>query len=73
MRATQIFGNDTVLAYRTIGVEIERLRQGDGPAHVEAYTYRWNSHVGRCIARYRGYNPRTDSYTLNRRVYRCRL
>lgn len=33
----------------------------------------WNRHVGRCIARYRGYNPRTDSYTLNRRVYRCRL
>lgn len=46
VRATPIFGNDTVLAYRTIGSEIERLRNGDGPALIEAYTYRWNSHVG---------------------------
>ncbi len=46
VRATQIFGNDTVLAHRTIGAEIERLRNGDGPALIEAYTYRWNSHVG---------------------------
>ena len=46
VRATQIFGNDTVLAHRTIGAEIERLRHGDGPALIEAYTYRWNSHVG---------------------------
>jgi TPP-dependent pyruvate/acetoin dehydrogenase alpha subunit len=46
VRATSIFGNDTVLAYRTLGAEIERLRAGDGPALVEAYTYRWNSHVG---------------------------
>lgn len=46
VRATTIFGNDVVLAHRTIGAEIERLRNGDGPALIEAYTYRWNSHVG---------------------------
>ena len=46
VRATTIFGNDTVLAYQTIGAEMERLRNGDGPALIEAYTYRWNSHVG---------------------------
>jgi pyruvate dehydrogenase E1 component alpha subunit len=46
IRATQIFGNDSPLAYRTFKAEIERLRSGDGPALVEAYTYRWNSHVG---------------------------
>jgi len=46
VRATTIFGNDSVLAHQTIGAEIERLRNGDGPALVEAYTYRWNSHVG---------------------------
>ena len=46
VRATKIFGNDTPLAYRTIGSEIELLRNGDGPALIEAYTYRWNSHVG---------------------------
>ena len=26
--------------------EISRVRAGDGPSLVEAYTYRWNSHVG---------------------------
>jgi pyruvate dehydrogenase E1 component alpha subunit len=46
VRATRIFGNDAPLAYRTLRAEIEHLRQGDGPALVEAYTYRWNSHVG---------------------------
>jgi pyruvate dehydrogenase E1 component alpha subunit len=46
VRATQIFGNDAALAYRTLEGEIARLRAGDGPALVEAYTYRWNSHVG---------------------------
>ncbi len=46
IRATKIFGNDSPLAYRTLKAEIERLRAGDGPALVEAYTYRWNSHVG---------------------------
>ena len=46
VRATTIFGNDAPLAWRTIKGEIERLRQGDGPALIEAYTYRWNSHVG---------------------------
>ena len=46
VRATQIFGNDVALAWRTLREEIERLRAGDGPALVEAYTYRWNSHVG---------------------------
>jgi len=46
VRATKIFGNDAPLAYRTLSGEITRLRAGDGPALVEAYTYRWNSHVG---------------------------
>jgi TPP-dependent pyruvate/acetoin dehydrogenase alpha subunit len=46
VRSTQIFGNDVTLAWRTFGAELERLRAGEGPALVEAYTYRWNSHVG---------------------------
>jgi TPP-dependent pyruvate/acetoin dehydrogenase alpha subunit len=46
VRATKIFGNDAPLAWRTLGTEMERLRAGDGPALVEAYTYRLNSHVG---------------------------
>ncbi len=46
VRATKIFGNDCALAHRTLRSAIERLRSGDGPELVEAYTYRWNSHVG---------------------------
>lgn len=46
VRATRIFGNDVVKVYDTLNTEIEALRQGRGPALVEAYTYRWNSHVG---------------------------
>ena len=46
VRATRIFGNDAVKAWKTLGREAQRLREGDGPALVEAYTYRWNSHVG---------------------------
>ena len=46
VRATKIFGNDAPLAYRTLAAEVGRVRSGDGPALVEAYTYRWNSHVG---------------------------
>ncbi len=46
VRSTQIFGNDVSLAYRTIKEEIARLRSGGGPALVEAYTFRWSSHVG---------------------------
>ena len=46
VRATRLFGNDVPLVWKTLGDEIARLRAGDGPALVEAYTYRWNSHVG---------------------------
>jgi len=44
--ATQIFGNDVVLVWQTLAAEIQRVRNGEGAALVEAYTYRWNSHVG---------------------------
>jgi pyruvate dehydrogenase E1 component alpha subunit len=46
VRANKIFGNDAPLAYRTLKAEMARVRSGDGPSLVEAYTYRWNSHVG---------------------------
>ena len=46
VRTSKIFGNDVALAYRTLKEEVARLRVGDGPSLVEAYTYRWNSHVG---------------------------
>ena len=46
VRATRTFGNDVIKVYDTLSAEIEALREGRGPALVEAYTYRWNSHVG---------------------------
>jgi TPP-dependent pyruvate/acetoin dehydrogenase alpha subunit len=46
VRARRIFGNDAPLAYRTLKEEFANVREGRGPALVEAYTYRWNSHVG---------------------------
>ncbi len=46
VRTTRIFGNDVAKVYRTLAHEVQRIREGDGPAFVEAYTYRWNSHVG---------------------------
>jgi TPP-dependent pyruvate/acetoin dehydrogenase alpha subunit len=44
--ARRIFGNDVVLTYRTLKQEMDAMRGGAGPALIEAYTYRWNSHVG---------------------------
>lgn len=60
MRATKIFGNDAVLAWQTLQGEIARLRAGDGPALVEAYTYRLNSHVGPEDDGFNGYRSKDE-------------
>ena len=44
--AEQVFGNDVLQVYRTLRRAIDAVRSGQGPMLVEAYTYRWNSHVG---------------------------
>jgi len=46
VRARRIFGNDIPKVYRTLREEMARVRSGEGAAFVEAYTYRWNGHVG---------------------------
>ena len=46
VRSRKIFGNDVALVYQTLKQEITAIRSGSGPALIEAYTYRWNSHVG---------------------------
>jgi len=46
VRARRIFGNDLPKAYRTIRQEMARIRAGEGAAFIEAYTFRWNGHVG---------------------------
>lgn len=42
----KVFGNDVVAVYRALKSATERMRQGSGPYFLEAYTYRWSSHVG---------------------------
>ncbi len=46
LKSVQIFGNDTVLSHTTIAQAAERARRGEGPTFIEAFTYRWCSHVG---------------------------
>jgi pyruvate dehydrogenase E1 component alpha subunit len=46
MRGKAIFGNDVMEVYRTLSEEVNRVRNGEGPAFIEAYTYRWNGHYG---------------------------
>jgi len=46
MRSQAIFGNDVMSVYRALSEEISRARDGEGPAFIEAYTYRWSGHYG---------------------------
>jgi pyruvate dehydrogenase E1 component alpha subunit len=46
VRAKRIFGNDVVLCRRTMAEMMDYVRRGEGAALIEAYTYRWNGHVG---------------------------
>ena len=46
MRSTALFGNDAMEVHRRLGNEIARARAGEGPAFIEAYTYRWSGHYG---------------------------
>jgi pyruvate dehydrogenase E1 component alpha subunit len=46
MRSTAIFGNDAMNVFRTLDKEIASARAGEGPAFIEAYTYRWSGHYG---------------------------
>ena len=41
-----IFGNDATAVYDTLACAAEKVRSGKGPIFIEAYTYRWNGHVG---------------------------
>lgn len=46
IRSTAIFGNDAMTVHRTLSKVIASARAGEGPAFVEAYTYRWSGHYG---------------------------
>ena len=41
-----LFGNDVIAVYSAIEEGMQHARSGKGPFFIEAYAYRWNSHVG---------------------------
>jgi TPP-dependent pyruvate/acetoin dehydrogenase alpha subunit len=46
MKSFPIFGNDSINVYITLSNALEHIRSGKGPVFIEAFTYRYNSHVG---------------------------
>jgi pyruvate dehydrogenase E1 component alpha subunit len=46
VQGESIFGNDVVTVYKTLEKAVAKARAGKGPTFVQAYTYRWNGHVG---------------------------
>jgi len=60
MRTHTLFGNDVVECYRALSGAVERARRGDGPTFIEAYTYRWNGHVGPEDDDWIGYRPEAE-------------
>lgn len=46
IKAQNVFGNDATALYRVLSEALVGIRNGEGPQFIQAYTYRWNSHVG---------------------------
>jgi TPP-dependent pyruvate/acetoin dehydrogenase alpha subunit len=46
LRWAVVDGNDPVALHKTSSDFVERARRGEGPAFIEAVTYRWCGHVG---------------------------
>jgi TPP-dependent pyruvate/acetoin dehydrogenase alpha subunit len=46
MKTFTVFGNDPINVYLTLSDALEYIRSGKGPAFIEVFTYRYNSHVG---------------------------
>lgn len=55
-----IFGNDVIVACKTISEAIASARMGRGPSFIEALTYRWNPHVGPEDDDYLNYRPKEE-------------
>jgi pyruvate dehydrogenase E1 component alpha subunit len=60
IQTATIFGNDVVECHRAVGEALDRARRGEGPTFVEAYTYRWNGHVGPEDDDWIGYRPEAE-------------
>jgi pyruvate dehydrogenase E1 component alpha subunit len=46
VRSQALFGNNVLDVHRALEMAIASARQRKGPSFIEAYTYRWNGHVG---------------------------
>jgi pyruvate dehydrogenase E1 component alpha subunit len=46
VQTSTVFGNDVVQVHQALEAAVQRARSGGGPTFVQAYTYRWNGHVG---------------------------
>jgi TPP-dependent pyruvate/acetoin dehydrogenase alpha subunit len=60
VKAFTIFGNDAVSVYTTLAQAMEQARSGKGPAFIESFTYRQNSHVGPEDDSYNGYRTEEE-------------
>jgi TPP-dependent pyruvate/acetoin dehydrogenase alpha subunit len=60
MSTCALFGNDVIAVYSAVAEAMRHARTGQGPFFIEAYTYRWNSHVGPEDDSYIGYRPESE-------------
>jgi pyruvate dehydrogenase E1 component alpha subunit len=60
VKSHALFGNDVIAVYSAIAGAIRAARSGQGPTFIEAYTYRWNGHVGPEDDDYVGYRPMSE-------------
>lgn len=60
MKTFTIFGNDSINVYLTLSNALEYIRSGKGPVFIEAFTYRYNSHVGPEDDAYIGYRSQEE-------------
>jgi TPP-dependent pyruvate/acetoin dehydrogenase alpha subunit len=60
VRSHALFGNDVLQVYRALESAVTAARSRQGPTFVEAYTYRWNGHVGPESDDHVGYRPAAE-------------
>jgi TPP-dependent pyruvate/acetoin dehydrogenase alpha subunit len=53
-------GNDVIDVYNVTKTAIEKIRNGSGPAFIEADTYRWREHCGPYYDNHIGYREETE-------------
>ena len=60
LKSHALFGNDVIAVYSSVAEAINHARMGHGPSFIEAYTYRWNGHVGPEDDEQIGYRPNSE-------------